>query len=659
VDQEELLRNWPTSLTPKTRGWLDRNVLAGTLSNIQAAARIKDGAPPVFGVSYEFAGASVRYLPKMPVLEDASGRASLRDKRFVIALDSGRIQTPQGDLGVGGSVFAVPDTDDTPSTIELDLSAQGPVGAALSLLSNPPIGLLDETAFGPEDFSGQISAQAELSFLSGRDPTLAELGLSGSGRLTAGASDTLVPGRSLEADALDLVFTGENVSVAGDLTVDNVPVTATWRRPIGRQAPPGNGRVEGTTIISPEAISALALQMPPGTISGSSDAAFEIELPEDGVPLMRLTSNLAGLGLAIPPAGWSKPDPVAGRFETILELGDAPRVTSMSLNAPGLDAENIRVALTEDRRLSQVSIPRLRLEDWLDAAVTVTSRGPNVAPALRIDGGTLDIRGIAATETSRTTAVAGPDKGPVTLTPDRVVISDGITLTGFRGQLRPGAGVSGQFTAAVNGGTEIFGGVIPVNNGTAIRIQSNNAGGVVRDAGFLKNGQGGTLDLILSPTTVDGNYTGELLMEQVTVRDAPALAALLDAISIVGLLDDGGTGIRFDTVDARFLLTPTQLRLRRSAAVGASMGISMDGIYDLGSNQMDMQGVVSPLYVLNGIGSILTRRGEGLFGFNFRMTGPARSPRIAMNPLSIFTPGMFREIFRRPPPRIDERAPTQ
>ncbi|MEL6210944.1 MAG: hypothetical protein AAFR44_12350, partial [Pseudomonadota bacterium] len=109
----------------------------------------------------------------------------------------------------------------------------------------------------------------------------------------------------------------------------------------------------------------------------------------------------------------------------------------------------------------------------------------------------------------------------------------------------------------------------------------------------------------------------------------------------------------------RFLLTPRQLRLRRSAAVGASMGISMDGVYDLASDRIDMQGVISPVYVLNGIGSILTRRGEGLFGFNFRMTGDARAPRIAINPLSILTPGMFREIFRRPPPRIDGSAPSQ
>ena len=63
-----------------------------------------------------------------------------------------------------------------------------------------------------------------------------------------------------------------------------------------------------------------------------------------------------------------------------------------------------------------------------------------------------------------------------------------------------------------------------------------------------------------------------------------------------------------------------------------------------------MQGVISPIYILNGIGQIFTRRGEGLFGFAYRMTGAQGATRVEVNPLSILTPGMFREIFRRPPP---------
>jgi hypothetical protein len=90
--------------------------------------------------------------------------------------------------------------------------------------------------------------------------------------------------------------------------------------------------------------------------------------------------------------------------------------------------------------------------------------------------------------------------------------------------------------------------------------------------------------------------------------------------------------------------------LKRASAVGASLGISLDGAYDLARKRLDMQGVLSPIYLLNSLGQALTRRGEGLFGFTFRLTGLAEKPQVSVNPLSILTPGMFREIFRRPPP---------
>ncbi|MEL7459725.1 MAG: DUF3971 domain-containing protein [Pseudomonadota bacterium] len=656
VDQAAVLANWPVTLTPETRGWLKRNLSQGTLSNVEGAVRVADTAPPIFGLSFDFEGAALRYLPDMPILEGAAGRASFHDKRFVISVTDGFTQTRQGRLDIGGSVFTIPDSDATPSTIELDVAAKGAAAAALDLLSNPPIGILDDLPFGPGDIAGGIDATASLSLLSGKDPTFEELGLSATARLSDVESAAVAPGRVLASDVLDLTVDADGLVIDGELTIDGVPARATLRRSLGPGTQTAAARIDGDVTVTPETLGALSVDLPDGTVSGRTQATFEIELPQAGPPRMRVASDLVGLGLAIPPAGWAKPDPVRGAFEAIVTLEEAPEITALSLSAPGLSAENIRLSLTEDRDLASVTIPRLRLEDWLDASVTVTPRGPGQIPALRIDGGRLDIRGLAS---QSGTGGAANGAGPVVLNPDRVVISDGITLTDFSGQLRPGSGISGQFTARVNGGTAIQGGVIPVNNGTAIRIQSGDAGGAIRDAGFLKNGAGGSLDLILSPNGSPGSYDGEMLMENVTVRDAPALAALLDGISIVGLLDDGGTGIQFNTVDARFLLTPSQLRLRRSAAVGASMGISMDGIYDLASDRIDMQGVISPIYVLNGIGSIFTRRGEGLFGFNFRMTGDARAPRIAINPLSILTPGMFREIFRRPPPRIDGAAPSQ
>ena len=200
-----------------------------------------------------------------------------------------------------------------------------------------------------------------------------------------------------------------------------------------------------------------------------------------------------------------------------------------------------------------------------------------------------------------------------------------------------------------------MGTVIPQNGRSAIRLQSDDAGGVVGAAGFLKNGLGGSLDLTLRPARDAGTFDGDLLVRDLRVRDAPAMAALLDSISVVGLLRQlDGQGLAFDEVDATFRLTPSQVIVTQSSAVGPGLGISLDGIYTLASKQIDFQGVVSPFYLLNGIGAFLTRKGEGLIGFNFNLTGAAGAPVVSVNPLSAFTPGMFREIFRRAPPEVTQ-----
>ena len=130
------------------------------------------------------------------------------------------------------------------------------------------------------------------------------------------------------------------------------------------------------------------------------------------------------------------------------------------------------------------------------------------------------------------------------------------------------------------------------------------------------------------------------------------MTELLSALSIVGLLDQmNGGGISLSDIDAEFQLGPELLTLYRSSAVGPSIGISLDGLYNLKTDRLDMQGVISPVYFLNGIGQIFSRGRDGLFGFNFRLTGVSENPRVSVNPLSILTPGAFREIFRRPPPK--------
>jgi hypothetical protein len=78
----------------------------------------------------------------------------------------------------------------------------------------------------------------------------------------------------------------------------------------------------------------------------------------------------------------------------------------------------------------------------------------------------------------------------------------------------------------------------------------------------------------------------------------------------------------------------------------------MDGTFVPDTGAIEMQGVISPVYLLNAVGSVLTRPGEGLFGFNYSISGTADDPEVFVNPLTALMPAMLRNLFRRAVPEV-------
>ncbi len=342
-----------------------------------------------------------------------------------------------------------------------------------------------------------------------------------------------------------------------------------------------------------------------------------------------------------------------GKLTLTARLGPRPVIESLRLTAPGLTAEG-RLETTEGGALRELTLTTLQTGDWLDARVRILGRGAGRPVAVEVLDGSLDLRRMPRGDDGDTSG-SGSE---VTVALDQLIVSSGITLTGFRGAfLSRKGGLDGTFVAAVNGQGRIDGAVVPDRGRTAVRITSANAGTVMAAAGIFDKGRGGTLDLTLTPRGPEGQYVGIAAFSRLSVQDAPALAALLGAVSVVGLLEQmSGSGLVFDDGDVEFVLSPAGVQITRGTAVGLSLGLTFEGAYTSATGRLDLQGVISPIYVLNGIGQIFARKGEGLFGFNYRLSGPADDPSVSVNPLSILTPGMFREIFRRPPPQIRENG---
>ncbi|AKO96605.1 Large exoproteins involved in heme utilization or adhesion [Marinovum algicola DG 898] len=658
IAPDRLLGLWPAGFKPKTRDWVATNVLDGRLRNMAVRLRAyPDGAAPDLFVSAEVAEARVRFMKTLPPVTDASGLLQFENNRLAVSVDSGTLTAKEGGaLDVAGTVFTIPDVRVRRGPAQVQLKAAGPVHAALWVLNQEPMRALDKAGRPVDLAHGRVQASGQIDFPLKKKPAPGEVSFAVAGRGFGVSSRQIVPGKPLAAKALSFTASNRHLRIEGAGTLAGVPFDGSWETGLGPGAAEAGSQVVADVTLSQETLDTFNITLPPGSVSGQGQGRLELALAKGRPPEFSLTSDLAGLGLRLDAIGWSMGQARTGTLAIDGVLGKPVRVDSLALSGPGLDLEG-RLTLRESGGLQSLAITRLRAGSWLDAPVTLTGRGRGSAPAVQVSGGRIDMRNAPFTSTSGsgggTSVRGGAVPGPLTLAPDRLQLTDGIVLTDFRGDFALSGGMKGNFTARLNGGVPVRGSVSPTGKGSRFVIKSEDAGAVLRDAGLLKNMHGGTFHLKLLPTGAAGTFDGELDIRDTRIRNAPVMADLLNAISVIGLLEQlGGQGISFPEVEARFRLTPKQVILTRSSAVGPSMGISLDGYYDLASQTMDMQGVLSPIYVVNFVGQLFSRKGEGLFGFNFNLRGKASAPKITVNPLSALTPGMFREIFRRPPPKV-------
>ncbi|WP_158221900.1 YhdP family protein [Actibacterium pelagium] len=648
TDRDRVLAFWPLNAVPRTREWLETNIFGGSFSDVNAALRLVPDKEPVISLTFDFSDADVRFMKYMPRARDGSGYASINDNKFTLVVDEATVTPPiGGDLSAAGTVFQIKDIRQKHPPTQINVRSEGPLSATLSLLDQRPLNIMQKANLPVDLAQGSAVSETQIDMILRKGVQTEDIKFETKGTLLSVDTDKLVKGRRLQAERLDLTANNDRIEISGLGTIDGVGLRAAWGQTIGPDRD-GGSQLSGRVSITPEALKTFNIALPEGSVSGRGVGLLELNLPKGAPASFQMTSDLDGLALRLPQLNWSSPAAATGSLEVAGTLGQPAQVDRLRLDASGLKLEG-SVNLNEDGTLDTVKLDRVRLGGWLDAPVTLRGRGAGGSPAVSITGGLVDLRNLPKSNG----AGGGSGGEPIDVALDRLQISDGLYLGAVRGELVPQSRMSGQFSGLVNGAAPIRAALIPAQNGSAIRVRSDNAGEVMRAAGVLQNANGGEMDLILNPLPEDGFYNGNMSVDgPIRVKDASALAELLSALSIVGLLEMlDGEGLSFADLNVDFLLTPNALQITSAAATGPSLGISAAGVFDMGNKRMDIQGVISPIYMFNAVGSIF-RRGEGLFGFNYRMKGDPADPKISVNPLSILTPGMFRELFRRPPPQV-------
>ncbi|MEI4487273.1 AsmA-like C-terminal region-containing protein [Frigidibacter sp. MR17.14] len=659
IAHDSLIALWPVGLVTKTRDWLAENVTTGELHDVKAAIRIAPETEARVSLAYAFRGASVRVLDTLPPVEDGEGYATIEGRTHTLVIERGHVTAPNGGaVEAAGSVVTVPDITQRPTPLEVKLLTSSTIPDALSLLDQPPLQLMSKAGRGIDLAQGRAKAEVKLSFALTRPLNPEDVHFDVKALLSDVSSTTIVPNRTIAADRLALTANNAALRISGDASIDGLPVRGAWEMPleVPEADKKGGSRLDGSVELSPRALQTFAIPLPEGSVTGLGTGKIAIDLPPGGAaPRFRLSSDLAGIGLSVPEIGWSKKPGAEGALEVEGTLGTPVAVTRLAVSGPGLSAKDGSVAINADGTLDVVRLPNVSVGGWFSGGVELRGRGAARSPGVVVTGGTADLAKATVGGGSRSGG-SGADAVPITVALDTLKISDSIAMTGLTGDFTTAGGFNGRFAGGVNGSGRVTGEVAPTrgNARPSVRMRSDDGGRVLKAAGIFSMAREGQMEMLLTPRgTQSGAYDGQVAIKNLRIKDAPVMADLLSAISVVGLVEQlSGDGILFTDVDSRFRIDPDRVQILQGSAMGASLGVSMEGVFGLVSKRLELRGVVSPVYLVNAVGQLVSRRGEGLFGFNYTISGTSDAPKVGVNPLSILTPGKFRDIFRSPPPEV-------
>ncbi|MDG2032941.1 MAG: AsmA-like C-terminal domain-containing protein, partial [Rhodospirillales bacterium] len=650
----------PNDIAGIAREWVLENLSDGVAP--QARAMISGRWSNNHGISLdtvigdmEARGLTIDYLSPMPPAENVSGTARFNKRIFEVDLQSGRL--PGLSLESGNVVFTGLDQYD--QFMDMDLTVNGSFKSALELMDSEPLGFAKAVDLSPDGVTGQGVARVKLGLLVERATSAEDVKVSA----TASLEDISIPdialGHALSGGDLNLKADNDGLTVSGTANFAKVPVALKWQENFQRDVKEKT-QISLTADLSADQFRSVTgletVPFGPAFVAGNLGVGLLVALDQERVGRVVLDVNLLDADLSIPQLDWQKSAKVesAAKILAEFEAEGLTRITSFDLAGGG-------VKLTGGAVFSKNAVKNVTIDKFLlggsDVSGVVARQEGGWSVAVR--GPRLDISAFLDEDDEAAQAEeTGPDLH-LTLEIGRLEVSDGNFLRNVSGEMRNNGRVwtNVEALATVEGGKSLAINLSPAGGKRLLSIGAEDAGAVLKSLGYYENIVGGKLAIKAeyADMTPDSIVTGQALIEDFRLVDAPVLARLLSVASITGIPGElAGAGLSFQQFDVPFIQEDGLIRIKDAKAGGFSLGITANGTIDTELGTMDIKGSVAPLDKLNSLlGNIplfgvffsAGEKGGGVFAAEYSMTGPFDDPEISTNPLSAFTPGIFRKIF--------------
>jgi hypothetical protein len=644
-----VVRLWPTPVAPRARAWFTRAMQDGTLEEGSLWLDFepqtfklleKDLQPPddKLRVNFRLSGAAAEAVAGLPPL------AGLEATRAHIDVSGQK-------LNVVEASFAVPDTQVKPAPAMINMRVNGPLDAVADLFERERLKPFAQVPIDSTSVKGQIDGSVVIDLKLADEVKAEDTRVRASASLTHFSVDKLVGQEKLESGTLNLTAERGQLRASGQGRLFGAPATIELRKQIDTPTE----AIIGMTL-DDAARTKLGLNFGQ-TLTGQIGAKMTAALGQKDRPRAQVEIDFtkANIDNLLPGFVKAAGRPAKASFILINDLS-GPDLENFVFDGGSAFAKGT-IELDPVGGMERLKLTQVRLSPGDDMQIMAEQTKDILK--LSISGKQVDAKPFLRLLTTGTAprAGSGPSKDfDVDLKANHVVgynnqSAANVTLRMGRrnGQIRI-FNLNGKF-----GKDNVVGSVVRVQGEPQISLATNDGGALLNFFDLYKRMEGGKL--LLTAQLTDSEIDGTVNVQNFIVRNEPALRRLVS--EGVAQRDRSGQ-IKIDTTAAAFTKMQVsftrgqgRIELRDGVIYGPEAGTTIEGTLDTVYDRVNMTGTFVPAYGLNNFFSKIPLFGvflggganEGLFGINFRISGPATAPVLTINPLSALAPGFLRKIF--------------
>ncbi|HJU31233.1 MAG TPA: AsmA-like C-terminal region-containing protein, partial [Hyphomicrobiaceae bacterium] len=654
---------WPAVLAPKARDWVVEHVARGMVQG----GSFRLGGGDRGSLTLEGSNLAFALVRDWPLLEAPRVLLRFDDRNFELTVPDAAFTARDGRKLAFKGAFTIDMTEPLPRTGKLALRGQGPLALALEMLNAEPLHLLRDTDIAIAGIDGKLDTQLTISMPLGHDLTPADIVVEGKTRIADARGGQVMAPYEVQGANIVVDMTPTSAEAKADMLINGgVTAKAMWQHVFGVPAdkqPP----LRISAVLDNSYRNQLGLDIN-DIVQG--DVGVDVTLSKDarGEKRIHLRADLLNAEVVLDSVAWRKPKGRASVFEADVVRGGA--TYPVELHNVRLVGDNAAIegwmGIGADNKLKEFRFPNFSLN-----VVTSLETSGKVRP-----DGVWDVTAKGQTYDGRDlfrsffdVAHLGDPNAKVRPGLDlnaqigTVIGFSDTTLRNVKMQLQKRSNklVWMDARGVLEGGKPFAAEVrSEAGQNRRLRAEAMDAGQLFKLVGFYPNAVGGALNLEVN---LEGRgaaeRTGTLWVRDFLVLGDPILTEVLQN-------SDGTPGKRrtvmreqfdFDIMRVPFSVGHGQFVMHDSIVNGPIVSASMRGKVDFRAQMLDVGGTYVPMSGLMQapsqipiLGPVLTGpRGEGLFGMTFAIQGPMAKPEVLVNPLSLITPGIFREIFQMTP----------